>query len=479
MILSKLIKGLDYVEVIGNTDCEINDIKCNSNSISKGNLFVCLNGNNYDAHNFVAQAEKYGCSTIVCEKKVACSVTQIIVKDTRKALCSICSSFYGCPDKDLRMIAVLGTNGKTTTAKLICDIINESGINCGFIGTPGTFYNGNFYEQDLTTPDPIEFYKILSDMVKNGVVSVVMEVSAHAVYYDKIYGINFEGAVFTNFTQDHLDFFDTMDEYKKCKMKFFNNYKCKYIVTNSDDEFGMELSKNFPASITYGIENPSDVFAIDLVTSSKNQSFIINLFDCIYELNINFIGKFNVYNVLAAATTTALFGVPTKSIIKAIEIATPVEGRLEKIYDDKFSVIIDYAHTPDGLENVLKTLRKNCDGRLICVFGCGGNRDSSKRKIMGAVSGENADFTVLTSDNPRYEEPLDIILEIEKGVLEKTKDYVIVQDREDAIKYALDYALDGDVVLIAGKGGEKYQEILGIKHPFNDKDTVNRVLGEK
>lgn len=478
MILNNLIKDLKCVKTIGNLNCEINGIKCNSNAVTKGNLFVCLSGNNYDAHNFVLQAEKYGCSAIVCEKEVSCSVPQIIVENTRKALSLICSVFYGSPDKDLRIIAVLGTNGKTTTSKLICDIINQSGINCGFIGTPGTYYNGNFYEQDLTTPDPIDFYKILADMVKGGVVAVVMEVSAHAVYYDKVYGIKFEGAVFTNFTQDHLDFFNTMEEYKNSKLKFFSQYKCKYIVTNIDDTLGMEISQKNPASITYGIDNPSDVFAIDLVTSKDSQAFVMNLFDCIYDLKINFLGKFNVYNVLAAATATAIFGVSTSVIKKAIEKATPVEGRLEKIFDGNFSVVVDYAHTPDGLENVLKTLRNICKGRLICLFGCGGNRDDSKREIMGEISGKNADFTIITSDNPRYEEPLDIILQIEKGVLKETRDYIIVQDREDAIRYALGYALDGDLILIAGKGGEKYQEILGIKHPFNDKDTVTSILGE-
>ncbi len=479
MILKELLKDIETVEVLGDVLCEVNNIKTDSNSITKGSLFVCLNGTDYDGHNFVSQAEKYGCSAIVTEKKVISTLPQIVVKNTRTALGLLASAFYGYPNRGLRIIGVLGTNGKTTTAKLICDIINESGLKCGFIGTPGTYYNGRFFEQNLTTPDPVELFKIFYDMRASGVEAVVMEVSAHAIFYDKICGINFEGAVFTNLTQDHLDFFQTMEEYKQAKLKFFRDYKTKFIVTNSDDEVGREIAKMYPSSITYGIDNPADVFAIDLSTSTNGQQFVMNLFDCIYDMKINLLGKFNAYNALAASTASALFGIKTRMIKVALEGAKPVEGRLERVAEAKFTVVVDYAHTPDGLEKALTTLRPLCRGRLICLFGCGGNRDASKRAIMGRVSGKYADFTVLTSDNPRFEEPLDIILDIEKGLLKETKDYIIVQDREEAIKYAMDYALAEDLILIAGKGGEKYQEMLGIKHPYNDKDTVMKILRSK
>lgn len=476
MLLEKLIKDLDKIEIVGNKDIDITEIVINSNSAVKDCLFVCLTGGNFDGHNYLTQAEKYGAKAVIVERKVDTHLTQIVVENARKALAIVSRAFYNYPDKDIKLIGVIGTNGKTTTSHLIYKILKNADKKVGLIGTLGTYYDEKYYEPSLTTPDPIELFKILDDMRKCSIDIVVMEVSAHAIYWDKVYGMKFEMAIFTNFSLDHLDFFNDLDNYKQTKLKFFKENNCKYVVTNSDDQVGREIISLKKKVITYGLDNPSDVFALDVNYSDRYSNFIINLFDCIYNVKLNLIGEFNVYNALASCTACALLGEKTESIIKGLETVKGVDGRLEKVLDNGVQVFIDYAHTPDGLEKALKTLKTVCKNRLICVFGCGGNRDVSKRKVMGEISGKLADFTVITSDNPRYEEPMDIICEIEKGVLTVTKKYVIVQDRKEGIKYALNYAKKDDIVLIAGKGSEKYQEIFGIKKMYNDKDTVMEII---
>ncbi len=479
MKLVDLLKDVQVKEIVGETNAEIKNIAIDSKLVTEKSVFVCLKGNNFDGHDYVKQVKMYGASAIVCEKKLDTDLTQIIVGNCRKALGVICGNFYDNVHKNMKFIGVVGTNGKTTTAHMINFILNYSGQRSGVIGTLGAFYDNVTVEHSLTTPDPIEFYRIIKEMFESGIRTVVMEVSAHAIYYKKVYGIDFETGVFTNFSQDHLDFFDDMDKYKKTKKKFFKEYKCKYIVCNCDDPVGREIINENQKSISYGIDNPSDVFAIDVKRGKKGLSFVVNLFDQVYKIKLNFYGKFNVYNALAALTTCALNGVNTDVASEAITKLVGISGRLEKVYEDKFTIFVDYAHTPDGLLNSLRALGDIVDSNLICVFGCGGNRDKDKRELMGNISGKNADFTVITSDNPRFEEPMEIIRSIEDGLLKSRGRYVIVQDRKEAIEYAMNLAGEGDVILIAGKGGEKYQEVLGIKKEYNDKDTVEEILRGK
>ncbi len=475
MLLKDLVKNVKDAEIVGDCNVEISDIKIDSNSVMEGTLFIALKGKEYDGHTFLRVIENYGARAIVTEKKLDTNLCQIIVKDSRIAMCIVAKEFYNRPDEKLKFIGVIGTNGKTTTTHFIKSILDQADKKCGLIGTLGTFYGKVKVEPSLTTPDPLELYKLLADMVENQMEYVVMEVSAHAIKLNKLYGINFDVAIFTNFTQDHLDYFETMEEYKKAKVSFFDKNFCKYILANSDDEVGVEIINKYKGVISYGIKNPSDVFAVNIERSEAGSTFVMNLFDCIFDVNLNLIGDFNVSNALAAAASTALIGVDCEDIIRGLDNVKCVSGRLEKVDIDGYNVFIDYAHTPDGLYKTLSTLKSNVKGKLICVFGCGGNRDKLKRKIMGKISGEIADYTIITSDNPRFEDPMDIIFEIEKGILEVTKNYILIQDRSEAINYALENACKDDCVLIAGKGSENYQEVLGIKHLYNDKDKVKEV----
>lgn len=475
MKLSELIDGLNYKEIIGNIDVDIKNITFDSRETSKGCLFVCLTGEKSDGHDFCKYAEQYGAVAIVCERKVDCGITQILVDDSRSALAVFCEKFYSNAHKKLKIIGVSGTNGKTTTTFLIKHILEGFGVKCGLIGTLGVFYDGEEYESALTTPDPTYLNKIFYDMAQKGVSVVVMEVSAHAIALKKIEGIEFETGIFTNLSQDHLDYFGSMDEYAKVKKSFFDS-RCKNIIVNADDKTGIDIIKANPGSITYGIESPSNVFATNIDEHMRGTDYIINIFDKIYEIESNLQGKYNIYNSLATATCCYALGVPSQKIAERLNTFCGVGGRLERVESDKCRIYVDYAHTPDALKNVLLTLEKTCEGRLICVFGCGGNRDKGKRVLMGEIVGEYADFSVVTSDNPRYEEPLDIMFEIEKGILRKSKKYVLITDRKSAIDYALNIAKKEDVILVAGKGNEKYQEILGIKHVYNDKDTIKELL---
>lgn len=478
MKLQKLLSSVDVIRIKGSVIFDINSIEIDSKNITKNSLYICLKGERCDGHDFISEAEKYGAVAIICEKETNTKLTQIIVSDSRKALAIVSKNFYERACDNLKIVGVTGTNGKTSTTHFIRKILVESGVKCGVIGTLGAFYDDVKIDTSLTTPDPIQLHEIFYKMWKANVEVVVMEVSAHALYYDKLYGVNFEIGVLTNFTQDHLDFFGTMENYENAKNKFFQEFNFKYAVINADDNMGIKILNSGIKCISFGLYNPSDVFAIDVICNKNGSKFVLNLFDCIFDVELKSIGEFNVYNAMCSACVCALLGVDTVLIGGKLNGLTPINGRMEEIFNKNFSIFVDYAHTPDGLKKALTALKCDCKGRLICLFGCGGNRDVEKRKIMGEISGDIADFTIITSDNPRFEEPMSIINQIELGVIESGGKYVIIERRNDAIEYAINIAKDKDVILIAGKGNENYQEILGIKHYFNDKDTVKNLIGE-
>ena len=478
MKLSELIKYAEVKEISGFSDVEISGICADSRKIRRGDLFICYKGGNFDSHEKAAEAEKNGAAAVVCEKPVGCNIPQITVGDGRAHVSRLARAFYGFADKKLKISAVTGTNGKTTTTYMLESILKAYGKSAAVIGTLGISYAGKFIAPELTTPDPVYLHSVFADMVACGVEYVFMEVSAHALYFDKINGLHFEVGIFTNCTQDHLDFFKTMEEYAECKKLLFKDGRCGYSVINSDDELGVELMKTAKNHISYGLKNPADVFAVDIREKIDGTAFVLNLFDELYEINLSIPALHNVYNAMAAAACAKILGVDTAAIAKGLKELKKVEGRLERVAKyNGADIFVDFAHTPDGLEKSLQSLKNLCRGKLYCLFGCGGNRDKAKRPIMGEVAAKYADFLIITSDNPRYEEPFDIISEIERGVKPSGKAYVTVTERDVATEYAIRLLEKGDILLVAGKGGEHYQEIMGIKHSYDDNTVIKKIIG--
>ena len=478
MLLSSLLKEFGYERTVGFSDRDIAGVGTDSKHVMQGDLFVCFAGGEHDGHDYAAEAVAAGAVALVTERELDAAVPQVIVKDGRSAATQIAAAFYGHPERKLKIVGITGTNGKTTTAHMLASVHTAAGKKCGNIGTLGIIYANKEVSPDLTTPDPSFLYKIFADMAESGVEYVVMEVSAHALYFGKTDGIVFEAAVFTNLTEDHLDFFGTMQAYAAAKEKLFEEGKARFFVLNSDDEEGRRIASSREGAFCYGLENPADVFAVDIRENFEGCSFVINLFDELYDIRLNMAGLHNVYNAMAAATCAKLLGVSVPVIAAGLAGMPRVSGRLEYVArDGGADIFVDFAHTPDGLEKSLTALRRHCAGKLICVFGCGGNRDALKRPLMGEIAARIADFCVLTSDNPRYEDPFDIILQIESGTRRVTDAYVIVLDRERAIGYALDMLEEGDVLLVAGKGGENYQEIMGVRHIYNDVSAIKKLLG--
>lgn len=471
MNLENLIKNLE-AKVIGETNLDILDITYNSKKVKKGSLFVCLCGENSDGHDFAKDAERNGAAAILCEKQVQVNIPQIVVSSTRKALSKVFSCFYDNPQNKLKIIGLTGTNGKTTTSFLIKSILEESGKKVGLIGTQGAFIGKQFFQTGLTTPDPQLLFKLLKQMVDFGVEYVVMEVSAHALALDKTEGIVFEVGVLTNLTQDHLDFFETMENYKRAKFKLFEGNKIKSAVLNFDDEFGRKLAETITVPfLSYSLNNPSDVFAAKIGNKNGKNKFIVNILDNVFDVESNLIGEFNIYNSLAAASVAAMLGCSTKQIKNGLERLLGVEGRLNRFnLSNGVVAFIDFAHTPDGIEQALNAIRELKFKQIITVFGCSGNRDKDKRHKMGQIAEKLSDYVVLTTDNPRFENPELILDDIEIG-MEKTAHTRFVS-REQAIEFALTLAKKGDCVAILGKGAETYQDINGVNVPYSDFEVV-------
>ena len=480
MQLSKLLETVGG-ELVGD-NVEVFSLNVDSRKRVENSLFICLVGNNTDSHNYAAMAKKNGAVALVVERVVDVALPQVIVPNTRIALGKIASAFYGEPSKSLKIVGVTGTNGKTTTAQMLASIWRAAGKKVGVVGTLGVEYGRKRFPTQLTTPDPIELQQTLADMLISGVEYVVMEVSAHALYYNKVEGIRFVACVFTNLTQDHLDFFPSMKEYGDAKRRLFDKDRCSVAIINGDDPFarkvGQECEKCCLDTLYYGMETPTDSFAVITKENLLGTECLVNINDYLSRVFIPIAGMHNVYNALAASTCAVVTDCG-EYISKGLSELKGVPGRLEYVrVGQPWNVYVDFAHTPDGLQRSLETLRKYCNGKLICVFGCGGNRDAEKRPLMGEIAARKADFAVLTSDNPRYEDPLDIISAIEKGYRRCSSRYVIIPNRRKAISYALDMLEKEDVLLLAGKGGEDFQEIMGIKYPFNDYTVVEELLAE-
>ena len=470
MKLSELAKEIEGARITGG-DAEILSLAQDSRVAGRGDLFFAYR-EEPEVRDYAAEAEKRGAAAILSERETGASLPHLLVPDARVGMSRGAAWFYGHPERKLKTVGVTGTNGKTTVTRMIRSILLADGKRAGDIGTLGAEYGETVVSPALTTPDPISLFSLLSEMVRGGMEYAVLEVSAHALALGKVEPIFFDVACFTNLTQDHLDFFGDMGKYGQAKARLFTGGHCREAVLNADDPFSRTLGEG----ATYGLDCPADNFAVIEEEKLSGTRALLNLEDELVEVTIPLVGRHNVSNALAAAVSARRLGVRLGAVAGGIR-KTRVEGRLERVGEKEGAVIfVDFAHTPDGIRASLEALRPFVKGRLILLFGCGGNRDRAKRPLMGEVAAKYADFSVLTSDNPRYEEPSAILAAVEEGYRRHSRSYVVIEEREAATEYAIGKLGQGDVLLIAGKGGETEQEIMGIKYAYNDKTIVKRLL---
>lgn len=486
MKLDELIEYLQYEDLVNFKNVEISGISYNSKTTKKGDIFICLVGEHTDGHNFAQMAIDNGAAALLVEHKLDdVKIPQVVVDSTRHKIADIADRFYSSPSKGLNLIGITGTNGKTTVTHLIQKIFEENGEKCALIGTLGYKLSSNSEYRDAkhTTPQAPELQatlRLIKDVEK--IDNVVMEVSSHALDQNRTGGCRFDGAVFTNLTQDHLDYHITMDNYFKAKALLFENLKeGNFAVINADDEYAQRFLSVVPDGVrtfTYGVKNSADLMAKDIVFSLNGAEFKLVFKNDEYNVNLHMNGMFSVYNVLAALASAVAMNIDIKVALKTLENVHGVAGRFE-VVNKKPLVIVDYAHTPDGLENVLKSAREITppDGKLICLFGCGGDRDATKRPKMGRIAQDLADKIIITSDNPRSEDPQQIITDIIAGLQSVNPDKVVVEpDRGEAIALLKTFAQNNDVVLIAGKGHEDYQILKDKTIHFDDREEARKVF---
>ena len=460
--------------MLGVDNPNVTSLACDTSSVKPGCLFFCLKGQQYDGHDFFRKVIGDGAVAIVTERKLDTSLLQIIVPNCRIAMSVCAKNFYEhCADK-MRLLAIVGTNGKTSTSYILQNILQKSGTNTAVIGTNGVFFNNQHIVCNLTTPDPILLHKLFRQMYQNNVKTVVMGVSAHAIALYKVFGLHFDVAIFTNFSQDHLDFFHTMERYAEVKRTFFCGDNISNAVVNVDDSLGKQIYKQVP-SVSFGMDTNCDCFAYNVQDDGDYTKFEMSLFGKNAVVKTKLAGKFNVYNILSASATASLLGVPTSVILNAVNEVEHIDGRNQTLMrSDGAKIVIDFAHTPDGVNNILSYLKSVTTGQLIVLFGCGGNRDKFKRPLMAEVVSEYADFAIVTNDNPRFEDPKVIADDI---VARLSCKYKVVLNRSQATEFALSLASCADTVAILGKGAERYQEIKNKKIPYSDLDVVTRLLG--
>ena len=482
MKLEYVLKYIDITFLSGSKDIEIKGIEYDSRNIKEGDLFVCINGTNVNSHKFIESAKEKGAVAFIIEEEVQKNdgYTYIKVKSTNDIMPILGSNFYENPSEKINLIGVTGTNGKTSVATFLKDIL-EQDDKCGFIGTTGIFDGENNYPNKNTTPNNIEIQKRLDNMIKNKCKYCAMEVSSHALALNRVENLKYKIGIFTNLTEDHLDFHKTFENYRKAKESLFYMTTTGNIV-NIDDVNGriiLENIKNLQVPCyTYGINYDATFTAKNIQLYEDKTIFTLfgpNNFQS--KITLNMVGQFTVYNCLAVICACYLLDMDMDEIVKRINKLKGVNGRLERVESDKnIHVFVDYAHTPDAMDNVLKSIKTFARGNIITVFGCGGNREREKRPTMGKIAQKYSDLVVITSDNPRYEEPSEIIKDILIGIDKEKKNYLVIEDRKDAIKEAIHRAKEGDVVLIAGKGHENYQIIKDEVVEFDDKLMAKEIL---
>ncbi len=453
----------------------VKGITANSKEVGKDFIFVAIKGSQKDGHDFLKEALDRGAKWVIVERDLPIKDPRIIrVEDTRLALGELSSLFYKEPSKDLRIIGITGTNGKTTSTHIIESILNTAGIKTGLIGTIYYRLGDKIYEYEgRTTPDPIKWHSTLKSMKEEGAQAVVCEISSHALDQRRVWGTQFHTVAFTNLSQDHLDYHKSMEDYFMAKARLFTEYSYQYALINGDDEWGKRLINMAKGVKVYGKEG--DLRILDFSTSFEGSKLRVEYQGKDYAFYSNLRGSFQAYNLALGILLGFLWDLSPEAIQEGIK-KVYVPGRFEVYKGKGFIVVVDYAHTPDALEKVLKTAKSLSKNRLIAVFGAGGNRDKTKRSLMGKVAEGLADLVILTSDNPRFEEPMDIIEDILKGIENRSK-VLIEEDRKKAIELAISIAKKGDVIVVAGKGHEDYQEIKGVKYPFKDSEVVKEALG--
>ena len=483
MKLKDLLRDIEPMNIIGNAEVEITGINIDSRRIEPGHIFVAIKGTQVDGHTFIGKAEEQGAAAVLCEEVPAApkeGVTYVQVASTEDAVGRVATLFYGEPSKKLRLVGVTGTNGKTTIATLLYNMFRKMGHKCGLLSTVCNYIEDEPIAASHTTPDPIELNKLLARMVDAGCEYAFMECSSHAIAQKRIGGLTFAGGIFTNLTRDHMDYHKTVENYRNAKKAFFDQLpKTAFALTNADDKNGMVMLQNTKAQKkTYSTRTMADFRARILECHFEGMYLDIDG----REVGVQFIGKFNVSNLLAVYGAAVLLGKKPEDILVVMSTLHSVSGRLEPIHSPEgFTAIVDYAHTPDALENVLNAIHEvlNGKGQVITVCGAGGNRDKGKRPLMAQEAVRQSDKVIITSDNPRFEEPQDIINDMLAGLnAQQMKKVISIADRREAIRTACMMAQKGDVILIAGKGHEDYQEVKGVKHHFDDREVVREIFAQ-
>jgi len=481
MKLTTLTINLNIIEIAGSTCKDIKGVNIDSRKIEQDHLFIAVRGTQADGHNYIDKAIESGATAIVCEEipeKRNADITYIKVENSEQAVGSIATSFYGDPTSKMKLVGVTGTNGKTTIATVLYNTFRHMGYKVGLISTVVNYIDGKAIPTEHTTPDPITLNRLLGEMADTGCEFAFMEVSSHSVVQNRIGGLKFAGGIFTNLTRDHLDYHKTFENYLKAKKQFFDNLsENAFVITNADDKNGMVMVQNTKAKIkTYSVRSMADFRAKIIECHFEGMYLDIDG----QEIGVQFIGKFNVSNLLAVYGAACMLNIDPHEMLVALSAMKPVSGRFESLRSPSgYTAIVDYAHTPDALENVLNAIHDVLDGKgeVITVCGAGGNRDKGKRPLMAQEAVKQSDKVIITSDNPRFEEPQDIINDMLAGLnAEQMKKVISIADRREAIRTACMLAKKGDVILIAGKGHEDYQDIKGVKHHFDDKEEVAKAF---
>ncbi|WP_308273196.1 UDP-N-acetylmuramoyl-L-alanyl-D-glutamate--2,6-diaminopimelate ligase [Prevotella sp.] len=477
MKLKELLKDIPVIAIVGSEDVEITDVNIDSRRIKDGHLFIAMKGTQVDGHKFVPKAIELGAKAVMCEdmpEEKAEGVTYVQVESTEDVVGKVATTFHGNPSTKLKLVGVTGTNGKTTIATLLYNMFTKMGHKCGLLSTVCNYIIDEAIPADHTTPDPIELNRLLDRMVQAGCEYAFMECSSHAIAQKRIGGLTFAGGIFTNLTRDHLDYHKTFENYRNAKKAFFDSLpKTAFAITNADDKNGMVMVQNTKATVkTYSIRTVADFKARIIECHFEGMYLEMNG----HEVGVQFIGKFNVSNLLAVYAAAVMLGKSPEDVLVVMSTLHSVSGRLEPIHSPEgYTAVVDYAHTPDALENVLNAIHEVLDGKghVITVCGAGGNRDKGKRPLMAQEAVKQSDKVIITSDNPRFEEPQDIINDMLAGLnAQQMKKVISIVDRREAIRTACMMAQKGDVILIAGKGHENYQEIKGVKHHFDDHEVV-------